>query len=78
MKGQGGRGHAFLATQRALTRRHFLANCGVGLGGMALAAMQDHANPLAPRRPYFAPKARNVIYLQQSNQLPGKGKSPSR
>ena len=58
-----------------LTRRHFLTRCGVGLGGMALSTMlggalraedRGAANPLAPRKPHFAPKAKNVIYLHMA------------
>ena len=57
------------------TRRHFFRDCGIGLGSMALAGLlqRDHAlaasasdgrkNPLAPRPPHFAPKAKRVIYL---------------
>jgi hypothetical protein len=60
---------------QALTRRHFLSKCGLGLGGMALSTMfgdgarvQDGVgvDPLAPREPYFAPKAKNVIYLHMA------------
>lgn len=65
-------------TLRAITRRHFYRDCGVGLGKIALASMmidggraaigsdaagRDIANPLAPRPPHFAPKAKRVIYL---------------
>ena len=60
---------------QSLTRRHFLTRCGVGLGGMALSTMLGGAlragdggaaNPLAPRKPYFVPKAKNVIYLHMA------------
>jgi hypothetical protein len=54
------------------TRRHFFKDCAVGLGSMALASLfnggrlsaapQFH-NPLAPRQPHFAAKAKAVIYL---------------
>lgn len=52
-----------------LTRRHFFQNCGVGLGAVALNellgregwAAPDH--PLAPSRPHFDAKAKNVIFL---------------
>lgn len=56
------------------TRRHFFGQCAVGLGQMALASLlldgRIHAaestqpvNPLAPKRPHFAAKAKSVIYL---------------
>jgi uncharacterized protein (DUF1501 family) len=63
------------------TRRWFFKNCGVGLGSVALASLlkgqafaapQTAAraaqadNPLAPKRPHFAPKAKRVIYLFQA------------
>jgi hypothetical protein len=59
-----------------LTRRHFFKDCGVGLGKLALAglltdaltsrssaASRQSADPLAPRRPHFAPRAKRVIHL---------------
>jgi hypothetical protein len=60
-----------------VSRRHFLRNCGVGLGKVALAGLLTDAfrsqllagvadaatNPLAPRKPHFAPRARRVIHL---------------
>src|SRR4051794_37699527 len=53
-----------------LARRQFLQDCPIGLGGMALwsllgdrAGADAPANPLAPRRPHFAPKAKRIIYL---------------
>jgi Protein of unknown function (DUF1501) len=57
---------------RAITRRHFYRECGVGLGKIALASLlagsrsaraSESDNPLAPRPPHFAPKAKRVIYL---------------
>src|SRR5437879_68343 len=59
---------------RALTRRHFFGKCAWGVGGVALASLLNEklfaarpepaaANPLAPRPPHFAPKAKRVIYL---------------
>src|SRR5690242_11729799 len=55
------------------TRRHFFAECGIGLGSMALgsllggrntrAAEAPAANPLAARPGHFEPKATSVIYL---------------
>ena len=55
-----------------LTRREMLERCGFGLGALALtqfsgqaAAIQDPVmtNPLAPKQPHFAPKAKRVIHL---------------
>ncbi len=49
-----------------LTRRWFLRECGVGLAGIAAASLtaRERACASAPtRRPHFAPKAKNVIYL---------------
>jgi hypothetical protein len=59
---------------RLITRRWFFRQCGVGLGSMALASLLNPAasfgastpkiaNPLAPRQPPLAPKAKRVIYL---------------
>jgi uncharacterized protein (DUF1501 family) len=56
---------------RLVTRRWFFEQCAVGLGSIALGALfrqNGHAasaalNPLAPRQPHFAPKAKRVIYL---------------
>jgi hypothetical protein len=56
------------------TRRHFFHDCALGLGSLALTSLisdgkvlADQAkplvNPLAPKRPHFAAKAKNVIYL---------------
>ncbi len=58
--------------QRCLdvTRRHFLRDCGVGLGKIALAGLLNDslrgaapANLLAPRLPHFTGKAKRVIHL---------------
>ncbi len=54
-----------------VTRRHFLRDCGIGLGKIALAGLLTDSifgrsgasaaadilgdNPLAPRKPHFAP-----------------------
>src|ERR1700738_4507572 len=62
-----------------ITRRHFFAECGVGVGKIALASLLTGAasrsaaaspslalgagNPLAPKAPHFAPKAKRVIHL---------------
>ncbi|MDB5313503.1 MAG: hypothetical protein JWO38_7705 [Gemmataceae bacterium] len=61
----------------ARTRRHFFRDCGVGLGSIALSTLlardtrgadalpspQSRKDPLVPRKPHFAPKAKAVIYL---------------
>ncbi len=60
--------------RRYLTRRWFFRECGVGLGGIALASLMGGGktlsaatplavNPLAPRQPHFAAKAKRVIYI---------------
>jgi uncharacterized protein (DUF1501 family) len=57
-----------------ITRRHFLGECGIGLGKIALASLlapeltngaeaNAAANPLAARPPHYAPKAKAVIHL---------------
>lgn len=67
-----------LSHANPVSRRWFLKDCGVGLGKMALGGLltgaltgRGHAsagaiqtsNPLAPRRPHHAPKAKRVIHL---------------
>jgi hypothetical protein len=50
----------------ARTRRHFFRDCAVGVGAMALSSMLakgERKDPLAPKKPHFAPKAKAVIYL---------------
>ncbi|MEX2188382.1 MAG: DUF1501 domain-containing protein [Pirellulales bacterium] len=57
--------------RRAITRRWFLRDCRVGLGGVALASLLGDSlasaaarpDPLAPRQPHFPAKAKNVIFL---------------
>src|SRR5437867_343874 len=57
---------------KLITRRWFFEQCGVGLGAIALgqlfrekgwAAPGAQENPLAPKQPHFAPKAKRVIFL---------------
>ena len=56
---------------RGVSRRWFIEQCGVGMGAFALNSLlanagyaaQEANNPLAPRKPHFAPKAKNVIFL---------------
>jgi hypothetical protein len=55
------------------TRRQFFHECGLKLGAMGLASLVapsafanpagNPLNPLAPRSPHFAPKAKSIIYL---------------
>jgi hypothetical protein len=57
-----------------VARRWFLQQCGVGLGAMALGQLLGDSaqaapaptgagNPLSPRAPHFAPRAKRVIFL---------------
>ena len=47
-----------------LPRRHFLASCGMGMGLSALAPLlHGRGNPMFPKSPHFAPKAKRVIHL---------------
>jgi hypothetical protein len=58
----------------AITRRHFFSKSAWGIGSVALASLLNEklfagtpsmalSNPLAPRAPHFAPKAKRVIYM---------------
>src|SRR5437868_6709754 len=58
-----------------ISRREWLSRTGCGFGALALAGLAAQAspgrepgefgslNPLAPRSPHFAPKAKRVIFL---------------
>ncbi len=46
-----------------LARRWFLRDCGVGVAGMAAAALLGQEGRAGTRRPHFAPRAKRVIYL---------------
>ena len=47
-----------------IPRRNFLACCGMGMGLSALAPLLNgHGNPMLPKGPHFAPKAKRVIHL---------------
>ncbi len=52
-----------------MTRRELLTTMGTGFGMAGLAnilnasSMPVNSNPLAPKAPHFAPKAKNVIFL---------------
>jgi hypothetical protein len=60
--------HPADAHRLLLTRRHFLANTGFGIGSAALALLlaEDARADRLPGLPHFAPRARRVIYLFQS------------
>lgn len=62
-----------------ITRRHFLLECGLGLGGLAFGALAgcsskpkvtenlfSTAHPLLPKAPHFPGKAKSVIYLHMA------------
>ncbi len=59
---------------RAVTRRYFFKQAGFGIGAAALTGLlggfsyagvpgKAAPNPLAPKPPMFAPKAKSIIYL---------------
>jgi hypothetical protein len=59
-----------------MTRRHLFRECGVGLGAIALACLEERGagatpaasadGPLAARAPHFAARAKRVIYLHMA------------
>src|SRR4051794_13249890 len=60
-----------------VTRRQFFSRCATGIGTIALASLLDEkllagpaslvaTNPLAPKAPHFAPKAKRAIYLHMA------------
>ena len=60
------------AILREITRRTFFKQAGYGIGGLALSSLLSETlfaadgqavDPMAPKMPHFAPKAKNVIYL---------------
>ena len=68
-----------IANAKLNSRRHFLKDCTLGLGGMALGSLLGSCfsgkeslgvsgaerllNPLSPSAPPFLPKVKSVIYL---------------
>jgi len=66
--------HFWNERRKLVTRRYFFNQCGVGLGGLALASLLHGANtlgatnvnPLAPHAPQFPARAKRVIYLFQA------------
>ena len=70
---------AFPGDLLAPTRRHFLRDCSMGLGAMALASLSaeeslagggETLEPLAARKPHFAPAVKNVIFLHMAGSPP--------
>lgn len=62
-----------LEHQLHINRRQFFGKCATGIGTVALASLvtpnafaQGKEDPLLPKAPHFAPKAKRVIYLFQS------------
>lgn len=68
-----------LEVRKLMTRRWFFRQCGVGLGSISLASLLKNSllagpsqskfnivDPLTPKAPHFAPKAKRVIYLFQA------------
>src|SRR6266536_3209760 len=58
----------------AFSRREMLARCGTGIGTIALAGVfsdeqravadaSGSSDPLAPKKPHFATKAKHVVHL---------------
>jgi hypothetical protein len=70
--------HPALSRASFITRRHFLRDCHLGLGSLALASLLGEparaavpeVNPLAPRRPQYPGKVKNVIFLHLSGAPP--------
>ena len=67
----------FLEHTQAVTRRHFLRSCQLGIGSIALGSLMGRpllgaeasdglANPLAPKSPPLPAKAKSVIYLHMA------------
>src|SRR5690349_20340408 len=61
---------------QAITRRHFFGRGAAGIGSVALGSLLNEklfattavsaANPLSPKKPHFAPRAKRVIYLHMA------------
>jgi hypothetical protein len=71
--------HPRIKLLQTQSRRHFLRDCQVGVGSIALAALMGDAagaerkrasDPLAPRTAHFAAKAKRVIYLHMTGSPP--------
>ncbi len=57
----------FIPQPTPIARRHFLHDCGIGLGKIAFAGLLTDAfaasNPFAVKQPHFTPKAKRVIHM---------------
>ncbi len=71
--------HPKLKNLQTSTRRHFLRDSAMGLGGVALASLLGEGStaaparvvdPLAPKKPHFDAKAKRVIYLHMTGSPP--------
>jgi hypothetical protein len=62
---------------QAITRRQFFGRCATGVGSVALASLLNEQvfgartpevadNPLAPKNPHFAPRAKRAIYIHMA------------
>ena len=74
LTGSQTRGDAF-----AQTRRHFVRDCSMGLGAMALASLsaedggapaRGDGGPMVARDPHFSPSVKNVIFLHMAGSPP--------
>ena len=74
LTGSQPRGDAF-----AQTRRHFVRDCSMGLGAMALASLsaedggapaRGDGGPMVARDPHFSPSVKNVIFLHMAGSPP--------
>ncbi|MBM3834637.1 MAG: DUF1501 domain-containing protein [Verrucomicrobia bacterium] len=67
--------HSAKLSDMLLSRRDFFCRCGMGMGGLALASLLQETphikaagaaeaiNPLAPKSPHFAGKAKRVVHF---------------
>lgn len=71
--------HRRIEYLQTATRRNFLQQSALGMGGLALASLLERdglasptraINPLAPRTPHFQPRAQRVIYLHLTGSPP--------
>src|SRR5258708_22110539 len=71
--------HPQVESLQLQTRRHFLKECQLGLGAVALSSLLGDAapaatpsvvNPLAKKEPHFDGKAKRVIYLHLTGSPP--------